>query len=153
MGKEIRICNSGYSGNPVIVPLMPQLLSNAQLVSHLLRLSFSIFGAAFHFQHPRISCYLSQTGKCILMLKMYIFYPSQNYWDLKWELQQRTMLDTKNCALEMEFQALGDFSFRRRGRSLRSCQIIQLVLLTHKVGQGHSLLALERSPVWRWQWK
>lgn len=52
-------------------------------------------------------------------------------------------------ALKMEFQALAAWGLYFPGRegSSWSCQIIQLVLLTHKVGQVHSLLALEQSPL------
>lgn len=72
-GKGVRICNSGYSRNTVIVPVMSQVLFDTQLVSHLLGLPSPILVQPLHLQPPRFSCDLSQSDKRISVLKNCVF--------------------------------------------------------------------------------
>lgn len=127
---------------------MPQLLLHTVL--KLLGFPSLIFSTAPppHLQHPRFSCYLYQPVKCISMLDIYILTLA--------ELLGLEVRITQQCLIQSIYALKdgisgtggGDFFFPpRRGGSPWSRQIIQQVLLPCKVGQGHSLPALEQSPL------
>ncbi|XP_066216156.1 uncharacterized protein [Saccopteryx leptura] len=82
-GKGKRICDSGYPGNAVIVPLMPQLFFSTQLSPQLLRISPILAHPPPPPPTPKVFSPPVPSERRISMLKNVCSYPSQHEWDLR----------------------------------------------------------------------
>lgn len=145
---ETRIYNSDHSGNILIVPYMPQFLLSTRPVSKLLGFPSCVFGTAPTSSNTQdFSHYLSQSDKCTSMLNISIPILPEG---LGFEVRIATENNVWHKVIvhwRWNFRHWGIVFFPRRGASPWPCQIIHLVLLTYKVGQGYSLPAPEQSPL------
>lgn len=121
---------------------MPQFFLSTQLI---FLLPFSVQLA--HLQHPRFSCHLSQSDKCICisMLETYITTHSSIFLTLSGNCNRGQRLTQSNCETKDGISSIRVFCFVWRRGSLWFCQIMQLVSLTQEHDQGHNLVALEQS--------
>ena len=113
----------------------------------LLGLPFSNFTAAPNLQHPRFSCCLFQSDKCISRLNICIPIISE-FLGLEVRITGEDNTWYKIIVIQRwNFRQWGFPPTPRAEGSPFYCQIIHLILLTYKIGQGHSLLALKQSPL------